>query len=127
MKTNQLNAYTQALGALKLIPIYLTCPGVISRATILGASNEAIQLLESMPALSTELAEVFRCVNNVIHEGQTAYVTPTNSPEYPFGAVVADAAGNICAAGIGKSKEGLAELIRLKLVPPPEGFGEDAA
>lgn len=127
MKTNQLNAYTQALGALKLIPIYLTCPGVISRATILGASTEAVQLLESMPALSTELAEVFRCVNNVIHEGQTAYVTPTNSPEYPFGAVVADAAGHICAAGIGKSKEGLAELIRLKLVPPSVGFGEDAA
>jgi hypothetical protein len=127
MKTNQLNAYTQVLGALKLIPIYLACPGVISRATILGASTETVQLLESMPALSTELAEVFRCVNNVINEGQTAYVTPTNSPEYPFGAVVADDAGYICAAGIGKSKEGLAELIRLKLVPPSEGFGEDAA
>ncbi|MFJ3375504.1 hypothetical protein ACIPLA_11375 [Pseudomonas sp. NPDC086112] len=127
MKTNQLNAYTQALGALKLIPIYLSCPGVISRATILGASTEAVQLLESVPALSTELAEVFRCVNNVIHEDQTAYVTPTNSPEYPFGAVVADADGHVCAAGIGKSKEGLAELIRLKLLSQPEGFGEDAA
>ncbi|KAF2395426.1 hypothetical protein [Pseudomonas frederiksbergensis] len=127
MKTNQLNAYTLALGALKLIPIYLNCPGVISRATLVGASTEAIQLLETMPALSTELAEVFRCVNNVIHEGQIAYVTPTNSPEYPFGAVVADAKGNVCAAGMGKSKEGLAELIRLKLVPPTEGLGEVAA
>jgi hypothetical protein len=127
MKTNQLNAYTQVLGTLKLIPIYLSCPGVISRATILGASSESVQLLESMPALSTELAEVFRCVNNVIHEGQTAYVTPTNSPDYPFGAVVSDSAGHICAAGISKSKAGLSELIRLKLVPRSEGVGEDAA
>lgn len=127
MKTNNLNAYTQALGALKLIPIYLNCPGVISRATLVGASTEAIQLLESMPVLSTELAEVFRSVNNVILDGQVAYVTPTNSPEFPFGAVVADAKGNICAAAMGKSKEGLAELIRLKLLPLPEGFGENAA
>ncbi|MBU6959637.1 hypothetical protein KRR23_18100 [Pseudomonas sp. CVAP len=127
MKTNYLNAYTQSLGALKLIPIYLNCPGVISRATLLGASTEAIQLLGGMPALSTELAEVFRCVNNVIHEGQVAYVTPTNSPEYPFGAVVADAEGHVCAAGTGKSKESLAELIRLKLGHPSVGSGEAAA
>jgi hypothetical protein len=127
MKTNNLNAYTQALGALKLIPIYLNCPGVVSRATLIGASTEAIQLLESMPVLSTELAEVFRCVNNVILEGHVAYVTPTNSPECPFGAVVADAQGNICAAAMGKSKEGLAELIRLKLAPQQMVFKEDAA
>jgi hypothetical protein len=127
MKTNQANAYTQALGALKLIPIFLNCPGVISRATLIGASTEAVQLLESMPVLSTDLAEVFRCINNVIQDGQVAYVTPTNSPEYPFGAVVADAKGQICAAAMGKSKEGLAELIRLKLVPRSEGFGERAA
>jgi hypothetical protein len=127
MKTNQANAYTQALGALKLIPIYLNCPGVVSRATLIGASTEAVQLLESMPVLSTDLAEVFRCVNNIIQDGQVAYVTPTNSPEYPFGAVVADAKGHICAAAMGKSKEGLAELIRLKLAPRSEGFGEEAA
>ena len=46
MKTNYFNAYTQALGALKLIPIFLNCPGVISRATLIGASTEAVQLLE---------------------------------------------------------------------------------
>ena len=101
MKTNQANAYTQALGALKLIPIFLNCPGVISRATLIGASTDAVQLLESMPVLSTDLAEVFRCVNNVIQDGQVAYVTPTNSPEYPFGAVVADTKGQICAAAMG--------------------------
>ena len=127
MTTNYFNAYTQALGALRLIPIYLDSPGVVSRATLIGATSEAIDLLGSIPCRVVELAEVYRCVSNVIHEGQTAYVTPTNSPEYPFGAVVADAKGQICAAGMGKSKEGLAELIRLKLVPQSEGFGEDAA
>ena len=126
MKTNQANAYTQALGALKLIPIFLNCPGVISRATLIGASTEAVQLLEGMPVLSTELAEVFRSVNNVIQDAQVVYVTPTNSPEYPFGAVVTDEKGQICAAAMGKSKEGLAEMIRLKLVPRSEGFGEEA-
>lgn len=127
MKTNQANTYTLALGALKLIPIFLSCPGVVSRSTLIGASTEAVQLLESMPALSIELAEVFRCVNNVINEGQIAYVTPTNSPEYPYGAVVTDQKGQICAAAMGKSKEGLSEMIRLKLLPPTEGFGEVAA
>ncbi|MDG2968405.1 hypothetical protein PUN49_15330 [Pseudomonas extremaustralis] len=127
MTTNYFNAYTQALGALRLIPIYLDSPGVVSRATLIGAASQAIDLLDSIPCRTVELAEVFRCVNNVIHEGQTAYVTPTNSPEYPFGAVVADATGHVCAAAMGKSKEGLAELIRLKLLPPSVGLGEDAA
>jgi hypothetical protein len=127
MTTNYFNAYTQALGALRLIPIYLDSPGVVSRATLIGAASEAIDLLDSVPCRTVELAEVFRCVNNVIQEGQVAYVTPTNCPEYPFGAVVADTNGHICAAAMGKSKEGLAELIRLKLVPRSEGLGEEAA
>lgn len=121
------NAITQAIGALKLVPMFLNHPTVISRATLIGASAEAVQLLESLPPVSAELAEVFRCVDAVIDEGQIAYVTPTKSPEYPYGAVVADQRGNVCAAAMGKSKEGLAELIRLKLLPPSEGFGEDAA
>lgn len=121
------NAIIQAIGALKLIPIFLNHPTIISRATLIGASAEAVQLLELMPPVSAELAEVFRCVDAVIGEGQVAYVTPTKSPEYPYGAVVADQRGNVCAAAMGKSKEGLAELIRLKLLPPSEGFGENAA
>jgi hypothetical protein len=126
MTTNYFNAYTQALGALRLIPIYLNSLGVVSRATLVGAASEAIDLLESMPCRTADLAEVFRCVNNVIQDGQVAYITPTNSPEYPFGAVVTDAKGQIYAAAMGKSKEGLAELIRFKLVPRSEGFGEEA-
>lgn len=121
------NAITQAIGALKLVPMSLNHPLVISRATLIGASAEAVQLLEALPPVNAELAEVFRLVDAVIGEGQIAYVTPTKSPEYPYGAVVADQRGNVCAAAMGKSKEGLAELIRFKLLPPSEGVGENAA
>jgi hypothetical protein len=119
------NAINSAVGALKLVPMYLNHPTVISRATLIGASAEAVALLESLPCVSVELAEVFRCVDAVIAEGQVAYVTPVKCPEYPYGAVVADALGNVLAAAKGKSKEGLAELIRLKLVPQKEGHGEE--
>ena len=121
------NAINSAVGALKLVPMYLNHPTVISRATLIGASAEAVALLESLPCVSVELAEVFRCVDAVIADGQVAYVTPVNCPEYPYGAVIADAVGNVLAAAKGKSKEGLAELIRLKLVPQKEGHGEERA
>lgn len=121
------NTITQAIGALKLVPIFVNNPAIVSRATMIGASAEAVALLEALPAASTELIEVFRCVNAVISDGQTAYVTPTRCPEYPYGAVIADSEGQICAAAMGKTKEGLAELIRLKLLPQHEGCGEAAA
>ncbi|MGK3120476.1 hypothetical protein QZH45_14085 [Pseudomonas corrugata] len=121
------NAINSAVGALKLVPMFLNHPTVISRATLIGASAEAVELLEALPCVSVELAEVFRCVDAVIGDGQVAYVTPVNCPEYPYGAVVADAKGNVLAAAKGKSKEGLAELIRLKLVPQMEGHGGGSA
>jgi len=121
------NAINSAVGALKLVPMFLNHPTVISRATLIGASAEAVALLEALPCVSVELAEVFRCVDAVIADGQIAYVTPVKCPEYPYGAVVADAMGNVLAAAKGKSKEGLAELIRLKLVPRKEGYGEESA
>lgn len=121
------NAISSAVGALKLVPMFLNHPTVISRATLIGASAEAVELLEALPTVSVELAEVFRCVDAVIGEGHIAYVTPVKCPEYPYGAVVSDAKGNVLAAAKGKSKEGLAELIRLKLLPPTEGHGESPA
>lgn len=120
------NAINSAVGALKLVPMFLNHPTIISRATLIGASAEAVALLEALPYLSVELAEVFRCVDAVIADDQIAYVTPVNCPEYPYGAVVADAMGNVLAAAKGKTKEGLSELIRLKLLPQSEGFGEDS-
>ncbi|QDH65214.1 hypothetical protein [Pseudomonas azotoformans] len=123
----KLNAINSAVGALKLVPMFLNHPTVISRATLIGASAEAVGLLEALPYVSVELAEVFRCIDAVIADDQVAYVTPVKCPEYPYGAVVADANGNVLAAAKGKSKEGLAELIRLKLLPLQEGRGEESA
>lgn len=122
-----LNAITHAVGALKLVPLHLNHPTIVSRATLIGASAEATTLLESLPPVTTELAEVFRLVDAVIGEGQVAYVTPTKCPERPYGAVVADSRGRLCATATGKTKEGLAELIRLQLQPPTEGHGEKPA
>ena len=120
-------AINSAVGALKLVPMYLNHPTVISRSTLIGASAEAVALLEALPCVSVELAEVFRCVDAMIAEGKDAYVTPAKYPENPHGAVVADGKGNVLAAAKGKSKEGLAETIRLKLVPRKEGHGEESA
>lgn len=75
MSINYINAHMQALGSLRLIPIYLGSPGIVSRALLLGAANEAAQMLGSVPMRVLELADVFRCVNNVIHEGR-----PPTSP-----------------------------------------------
>lgn len=120
-------AITQAVGALKLVPMFLNHPTIISRSTLIGASSEALAMLEALPPITTELAEVFRHVDAVVLEGQIAYVTPTKSPEKPYGAVVADAQGRLCATAAGKSAKGLAELIRLQLQPMPiqAGDGED--
>ena len=118
------NAINSALGALKLVPMLLNHPTVISRAILIAPPAAAVALLETLPCVSVELAEVFRCVDAVTTEDQIAYVTPVKCPEYPYGAVVADAKGNVLAAAKGKSKEGLAELIRVKLQPPQAGCGE---
>ena len=122
-----MNAITHAVGALKLVPIFVNSPTIISRATLIGATSEALSMLEGLPAVTAELAEVFRLVDAVVLEGQVAYVTPTRCPEHPYGAVIADQQGRLCATARGKSAHGLAELIRLQLVPQQEGFGEVSA
>ncbi|MHB0844730.1 hypothetical protein ACYCGP_18095 [Stutzerimonas nitrititolerans] len=104
-----------AIGALKLVPLHFSHPSMISRATVIGAACEALARLEAMPARSNELLEAYRKVRQVLRDGDTAYVTPTTCPERPFGAVVVDATGRLAASATGKTVEGLAELIRLRL------------
>lgn len=74
--------------------------------------------------LAIALMEAFDSVDQVINDDQIAYVTPTTSTSFPFGAVVTNGQGEVCAAAIGSSKEHLAELIHLKLLSIQKGIGE---
>ncbi|SED11623.1 hypothetical protein SAMN05216178_6297 [Pseudomonas saponiphila] len=119
MKTNYFNAFTTTGDTLALIPIYLGSPGAVSGPTLIGKP----QGLGLLPSSAIELAEVFHRVNSIIQPGQTAFVTPTKTPETPFGAVIADARGRICATGRAADARSLADLIRHKL-QPAVGAGE---
>lgn len=80
-----------------------------------GRTQQAIALMEALEHVDT-----------VLQPGQVAYITPTISGEHPFGAVVTNGLGEVCAAAMGSSKEHLAELISRKLQRYPEGTGERA-
>lgn len=88
---------------------------VANGRTTTGRTKQAIALMEALDHISTALLE-----------GQVAYIAPTTNAEYPFGAVVTNGRGELCAAAIGTDKEHLAELLRDKLRPHPEGNGEKA-
>ena len=121
MKTNPITA---AIGALKLVPIVHNHPGVVCADALLGAAREAVERLEAIDPAALELAEVYRTVAAELATGQTLYVTPTTDAERPYGAVVTDAAGQLIVTAAGKTIEGLAMLVRMRL---PAGRGEAAA
>lgn len=85
------------------------------RADSAAQSEEAIALMDAQ-----------ECVDEVIQTAQIAYVITTINPERPFGAVVTNAQGEICAAATGCSKEHLAEAVLAQLRPAQEGLGECA-
>lgn len=66
------------------------------------------------------------CVNDVIGADQVAYVILTTNPARPFGAVVTNDQGDVCAAATGSCKDHLAQAVRNKLRPISEGHGEHA-
>lgn len=76
-------------------------------------SEQAIAMLEALDRL-----------NEVIGADQIAYITPTTDQGRPFGAVVTNDQGEICAAAISTCKEHLAEAVRTQLRPTQEGCGE---
>lgn len=121
MKTNPI---IEAIGALKLVPIVHHHPDVVSADAMLGAAREAAQRLEALDPAALELAELYRVVVAELPPGQTLYVTPTTDAERPYGAVVTDAAGQLIVTAAGKTIEGLALLVRMRL---PAGRGEAAA
>ena len=85
------------------------------RAESGSLSEEAIALIEAQES-----------VDEVIQAGQIAYVINTTNPKLPYGAVVTNDDGEVCAAATGSSKEHLAEKVRAKLWIEQEGFEECA-
>ncbi|MGF6591103.1 hypothetical protein LOY37_18290 [Pseudomonas sp. B21-012] len=69
------------------------------------------------------LMEALDSVNGVLEGDQIAYITPTTNSERPFGVVVTNVQGEICAAVTGRCKNHLAESVRVKLRPTQEGAG----
>lgn len=78
-------------------------------------SDEAIALIEAQES-----------VDEVIQAGHIAYVINTTNPTLPYGAVVTNDDGDICAAATGSSKEHLAENVRAKLWIDSEQLGKCA-
>ena len=70
------------------------------------------------------LMEALDCVSDVLPEGLCAYITPTIDEDHPFGTVVTNDQGDICATAYGSCKHTLADAVRTKLGQHPEGHGE---
>lgn len=118
------NPITDAIGALKLVPIVHHHPGVVCAEAMLAAASEAVERLQAIDPAALELAETYRVVAAELAPGQTLYVTPTTCTERPYGAVVTDAAGALIVTAAGKTIDGLAMLVRMRL---PAGCGEAVA
>ncbi|CRI58083.1 hypothetical protein [Pseudomonas sp. CCOS 191] len=80
----------------------------------------------AMPEEALALLEAQDSIDQVLLDGQIAYVINTVNRDFPLGAVVTNDHGEICAAVIGSSKEHLVGALRAKLQPGQEGLGECA-
>jgi hypothetical protein len=70
------------------------------------------------------LMEALDCVSDALPEGLRAYITPTTDEGQPFGTVVTNDQGDICATAYGSCKLTLANAVRTKLGQLPEGYGD---
>lgn len=123
---NKPNPIADAIGVVKLVSMHHANPGTVSAATVRDAADECIQRLQGIPPQALELAALYCALLAVLPVGLLPYVTLTNNPSYPYGAVIADAANNIAATAIGKSVEGVTAIIATKLSRPMAGCGEVA-
>lgn len=124
MKPTSIN---DAIGALRLGILHLDHPTVIKAAVVRAVNAEAIERLEvhqGRPDVQ-ELPRLYRLLIAITPRGYLPYVTLTTDVERPYGAVVANEAGDIVARQLGKTVEGVAELIRLQL--PRRTTGEASA
>ena len=116
------SAHDHAIGALKLVALHLDHPTVIDKATVRAASNEAIEHLQAqLPPQAADLGRLYAALVAVTPRGHLPHVTLTLDPVTPYGAVITNATGEVVVRQIGKTIEGLTQLIALRF---PAGRGE---
>jgi hypothetical protein len=108
----------QAIGALKLADLNLEHPGVVTRTTVQNACHAAIGRLQNNQPHADDLVRLYSQLLAVTPPGYWPHVTLTDDTTTAFGCVITDAAGNVVDRQIGKTTEGIAELIRLRFTRP---------
>ncbi len=124
-----ISANQHAIGALKLTSLHLDHPGVVPATVLRDACADAIALLRLNHPCAADLGSFFCSLLAVTPRGYMPYVTLTTDPATPYACVITDAAGNVVDRQLGKTIEGVTELIRLRHTAPSpartsEGRGE---
>ncbi|WP_455887499.1 hypothetical protein [Pseudomonas rustica] len=70
------------------------------------------------------LMEALDSVSDLLPEGLRAYITPTMDEDLPFGTVVTNDQGEICATAYGSCRLSLANAVLTKLGQLPEESGD---
>jgi len=107
-----------AIGALKLAVLNIDHPGVIRPSIVQTAAVEAIGRLQSNQPHADDLVRLYTQLLAVTPAGYLPHVTLTQASSSAFGCVITDAAGNVVDRQVGKTTEGIAEIIRLRFTRP---------
>lgn len=107
-----------AIGALKLAVLNIDHPGVVARSTVQSACAEAIGRLQSNQPHADDLVRLYAQLLNVTPPGHWPHVTLIDDAPLRFGCVITDAAGNLVDRQVGKTIEGITEMIRLRFTRP---------
>lgn len=123
------SATQHAIGALKLASLHLDHPSVVPASALRGACAEAILHLQAAMPHADDLGRLYSALLAVTPRGLLPHVTLTGNPATPYGCVITNAAGQLVDCQVGKTIEGIAELIRLRhsrtqAAPTQEGRGE---
>jgi len=124
------SATHHAVGALKLTRLHLDHPSVIPARVLRDTCTEAIARLQLNEPHADDLGRLWCALFAVLPRGFLPHVTLTREPATPFACVITDATGNLVDRQLGKTIEGITELIRLRHGAPSaartaEGRGEN--
>ncbi|MBU1282855.1 MAG: hypothetical protein KJ989_15380 [Gammaproteobacteria bacterium] len=108
----------QAIGALKLAVLNIEHPGTVSPATVTTACTDAASRLQSNQPHADDLVRLYSQLLAVTPPGYWPHVTLVDDAPVNFGCVITDAAGNVVDRQVGKTTEGITEMIRLRFTRP---------